>query len=47
MRIKLDDKSKKLIFIVYDENSKVYNPYDPLTKKVHVNYNIQVNEERM
>jgi hypothetical protein len=31
--IKLDDKSKKLIFIDYDEKSKAYNFYDYFTKK--------------
>jgi Domain of unknown function (DUF4219) len=46
-RTKLDDKSKKLIFIGYDEKSKVYNLYDPLTKKVHVSCDVQVNEESM
>jgi hypothetical protein len=44
-RTKLDDKSKKLIFIDYDDKSKAYNIYDPLTKKVHVNCDVQVNEE--
>jgi hypothetical protein len=29
---KLDYYSKKLIFIGYDEKSKAYNFYDPLTK---------------
>jgi hypothetical protein len=39
-RTKLDDKSKKLIFIDYDEKSKAYNLYDPLTKKVHVSCDV-------
>jgi hypothetical protein len=42
---KFDDKSKKLFFIGYDEKSKVYNIYDPLTKKIHVSCDVQVNEE--
>jgi hypothetical protein len=46
-RTKLDDKSKKLIFIGYDEKSKAYNLYDPLTKKLHVSCDVQVNEESM
>jgi hypothetical protein len=44
---KLDDKSKKLIFISYDEKSKAYNLYDPLTKNVHVSCDVQVNEKSM
>jgi hypothetical protein len=47
MRTKLDDKSKKLIFIGYDEKSKAYNLYDLHTKKVHVSCDVQVNEESM
>jgi hypothetical protein len=39
-RTKLDDKSKKLIFIGYDEKSKAYNLYDPLTKKVYVSCDV-------
>jgi hypothetical protein len=46
-RTKLEDKSKMLIFIGYDEKSKAYNFYDPLTKKVHVSCDVQVNEESM
>jgi hypothetical protein len=46
-RTKLDDKSKKLIFIGYDEKSKAYNFYDLLTKMVHVSCDVQVNEESM
>jgi hypothetical protein len=43
----LDDKSKKLIFIGYDEKFKAYNLYDPLTKNIHVSCDVQVNEESM
>lgn len=42
---KLDTKSKKLIFIDYDKKSKVYNLYDSITKKIHVNCDVQVNKE--
>jgi hypothetical protein len=46
-RTKLDDKSKKLIFIRYDEKSKAYNLYNLFTKKIHVSCDVQVNEENM
>jgi hypothetical protein len=42
---KLDYYSKKLIFIGYDEKSKAYNLYDPLTKRAYVSCDVQVNEE--
>lgn len=45
-RTKLDDKSKKLIFIGYDEKSKAYNLYDPITKKVHVSGDVQVSMKK-
>ncbi|KAJ4769831.1 polyprotein [Rhynchospora pubera] len=44
-RTKLDDKSKKLIFIGYDERSKAYKLIDPTTNKVHISRDVQVNEE--
>ncbi|KAJ4788299.1 polyprotein [Rhynchospora pubera] len=44
-RTKLDDKSKKLIFIGYDERSKAYKLIDPATNKVHISRDVQVNEE--
>ncbi|KAJ4756551.1 polyprotein [Rhynchospora pubera] len=46
-REKLDDKSSKLIFVGYDERSKAYKLYDPLTKKMRVSRDVQVNEESM
>ncbi|KAJ3707124.1 hypothetical protein LUZ61_010829 [Rhynchospora tenuis] len=42
---KLDDKSKKLIFIGYDERSKAYKLIDPATNKIHISRDVQVNEE--
>ncbi|KAJ3691459.1 hypothetical protein LUZ61_020623 [Rhynchospora tenuis] len=44
-RTKLDDKSKKLIFIGYDERSKAYKLIDPATNKTHISRDVQVNEE--
>ncbi|KAJ4813156.1 polyprotein [Rhynchospora pubera] len=44
-RTKLDDKSKKLIFIGYDERSKAYKLIDPATNKVHISRDVQVNKE--
>lgn len=35
-RSKLDHKSKKCIFIGYDEQSKAYRLFNPITKKVIV-----------
>jgi hypothetical protein len=32
-RVKLDDKSLKLIFVGYDESSKAYKLFDPTNKK--------------
>jgi transposase InsO family protein len=44
-RTKLDDKSKKYIFIGYDEKSKAYKLYDPIEKKFVVSRDVVVNEE--
>jgi hypothetical protein len=46
-RMKLDDKSLKLIFIEYDEWSKSYKLFDPTNKKMHISRDVQVNEEAM
>ncbi|GJR44232.1 retrovirus-related pol polyprotein from transposon TNT 1-94 [Tanacetum coccineum] len=44
-RTKLDDKSKKYIFIGYDDRSKAFRLYDPIEKKVSVCRDVYVNEE--
>jgi hypothetical protein len=44
-RTKLDDKSKKYIFIGYDEKSKAYKLYDSIKKKLVVSRDVEVNEE--
>ena len=42
---KLDDKSKKCIFIDYSEMTKGYKLYNPLTKKVIVSRDVQFLED--
>ncbi|KAJ3686893.1 hypothetical protein LUZ61_016057 [Rhynchospora tenuis] len=44
-RTKLDDKSKKYVFIGYDEKTKAFRLFDPIEKKVIVSRDVQVNEE--
>jgi hypothetical protein len=44
-RTKLDDKSKKLVFIGYDEKAKAFKLFDPIGKKVIASRDVQVNEE--
>ncbi|GJW27366.1 retrovirus-related pol polyprotein from transposon TNT 1-94 [Tanacetum coccineum] len=44
-RTKLDDKSKKYVFIAYDEKIKDYKLFDPTNKKVIVSRDVNVNEE--
>lgn len=43
-RKKLEDKSKKLVFIGYDEKTKGYRLYDPVEKKIIVSRDVEVNE---
>jgi hypothetical protein len=44
-RTKLDDKSKKYVFIGYDEKTKAFKLFDTIEKKVVVSRDVQVNEE--
>ncbi|KAJ3703208.1 hypothetical protein LUZ61_006913 [Rhynchospora tenuis] len=44
-RTKLDDKSKKYVFIGYDEKTKAFRLFDPIEKKVIVSRDVQVNKE--
>jgi Reverse transcriptase (RNA-dependent DNA polymerase) len=44
-RMKLEDKSKRYIFIGYDEKTKGYKLLDPISKKVMVSRDVRVNEE--
>ncbi|XP_074351350.1 uncharacterized protein LOC141690452 [Apium graveolens] len=43
-RTKLEDKSKKYIFIGYDEKTKGYKLLDPTSKQVTVSRDVRVNE---
>lgn len=43
-RTKLEDKSKRYIFIGYDEKTKGYKLLDPISKKVVVSRDVRVNE---
>lgn len=44
-RSKLDPKSKKYIFVGYDQESNNYRLFDPLSKKVIVSRNVLFNEK--
>ena len=45
-RRKLDDKSEKCIFIGYDEPSKAYRLFNPITKKVIVSRDVVFKEDK-
>lgn len=45
LRKKLDDKSKKCIFLGYGEQSKAYLLYNPITRKVVINKDIKFTKE--
>jgi hypothetical protein len=42
---KLEDRGRKMIFISFESGSKVYRPYDPITKHVHVTHDVVFNEQ--
>jgi hypothetical protein len=44
-RTKLEDKSKKYVFIRYSEKSKSYKLYDPIENKLVISRNVELNEE--
>lgn len=44
-RIKLDDKSEKLVFVGYDEKSKGYRLYNPTNKKIVVSRDVKFDED--
>ena len=44
-RSKLDDKSKKYVFIGYDLNSKGYKLYNSSTRKVIISWDVEFDEE--
>lgn len=41
---KLDDRSTKMVFIGYEEGSKAYRVYDPLTKRVYASRDVVFDE---
>lgn len=45
LRKKLDDRSDKCIFLGYDEESKAYKLYKPITKKVIISRDVLFKEE--
>lgn len=42
---KLEDRGKKMIFVVYERGSKAYSVYDPVTWWVHVTWDVIFDEE--
>jgi hypothetical protein len=44
-RRKLDDRGEKFIFVGYNEESKAYKLYNPLTNKVVVSRDVIFSEE--
>ena len=45
LRIKLDDRSQKCIFVGYSEESKAYRLYNPITKKYVISRDVVFKEE--
>lgn len=45
LRKKLEPKSKKMIFVGYEKESKNYRLFDPLTKRIKVSRDVIFNEE--
>jgi hypothetical protein len=45
MRRKLDDRSKRCIFVGYSEDSRAYNLYNPITQKYVINRDVQFKED--
>jgi hypothetical protein len=47
LRKKLDDRSEKCIFTGYNETSKVYRLYNPISKKVILNRDVNFLENQL
>ena len=45
VRTKLDDKSKKMIFVGYDQKSKGYKLYNPNEGNMLISRDVKFNEE--
>jgi transposase InsO family protein len=41
---KLDDRSKRMVFVGYEPGSKAYRVYDPVTRRVHISRDIIFDE---
>jgi len=41
---KLDDRSRKMVFVGYELGSKAYKVYDPTTRRVHISQDVVFNE---
>ena len=41
---KLDDRSRRTIFVGYELGSKAYRVYDPVTRRVHVSRDLVFEE---
>lgn len=46
VRTKLDDKSKRIIFVGCKQKSKGYKVYNPNKKKIMINRDVEFNEKR-
>ena len=44
-RTKLEDWSKKYVFIGYDEKTKAYRLFNPITKKVIMSRDVQIDDK--
>jgi hypothetical protein len=44
-RTKLEDKSKKYVFVGYSEKSKTYKLYDSIEKKLMISRDVELNEK--
>ena len=45
VKTKLDYKSKKMIFVGYDQNSKGYKLYNPNERKMMISRDVEFNED--
>ena len=46
LRMKLDKKGPKFIFVGYSEDTKAYKLYDPITRKVIISRDVQFFENK-
>jgi hypothetical protein len=41
---KLEDRSRRTIFVGYEPGSKAYRVYDPVSRRVHISRDVVVEE---